>query len=86
MNMAISKEDRERFERQARDLAKIETDDPGTPEQRRAIIEFVSSIRVGRGGEALQPEHDDEEDEFPELEFFRRAESLGMARGSRNRT
>lgn len=76
-DMAISKEDRERFERQASDLAKIETDDPGTPERRKAMLAIINHFRVLLG---FDPFPDENEEDDPELEFNRRADALGMAR------
>lgn len=35
----------------------------------------VNAPSHSRGGEALQPEHNDEESEFPELEILRRAKT-----------
>lgn len=81
--MTISKEERERFERQARSLREIETDSPGTPEQRQRMLELVNYLRVGDGFEPLTEE---DEEEFPELGFFRRAQALGIARIRRKGT
>lgn len=80
--MVISKKERERFERQAHDLAKLETDDQGTPEQRRKMIKLINGLRATAGIEPLLDEEgdDDKKEEFPELGFFRRAVALGMAR------
>ncbi len=77
--MAISKEDRERFEAQACDLEKIETDDPGTVGRRRSLMRIGNYLRESAGIEPL-PYEEGAEEEFPELGFFRRAEALGMAR------
>lgn len=82
--MPVSKEDRDRIERLVRDLERIETDDAGTPEQRRRILAVVNYLRT-RAGEPPFPA-DDEEEDYPELGFYRRARELGMAPIARNGT
>lgn len=82
--MPVSKKDRERFERQVRHLERLETDDPGSPEQRRRMLELINYLR-SKAGEEPFPIEDDEED-YPELGFYRRARELGMAPIARNGT
>lgn len=74
MTARVTPEDRRRFEAQARALREIETDDPGTPADRRRVLDYINQRRVERG---LEPFPDPEEDP-PELEFFRKAEARGM--------
>jgi hypothetical protein len=59
--------------RVARDLADGETDERGTPEQRRAILEEINADRIHHGIEPL-------DDRAPEEGLYDRAKSLGMAR------
>lgn len=72
----MSEADRERMRRQAADLAEADTDDPGTVARRRALLDGVNAMRVSDGAAPFA----DEDEEPPELEFFRRARALGMAR------
>jgi hypothetical protein len=69
----VSERDRVMMARVARDLADGETDDRGTPEQRRVILEEINADRIRHGIEPL-------EDRAPEEGFYDRAKSLGMAR------
>jgi hypothetical protein len=69
----VSERDRVIMARVARDLADGETDERGTPEQRRAILEEINADRIRHGIEPL-------EDRAPEEGFYDRAKSLGMAR------
>ena len=62
--------------RQAQSLAESETDDPGTVAHRRAVLDGLNAMRASDGVEPFA----DEDEEPPELEFFRRARALGMAR------
>jgi hypothetical protein len=69
----VSERDRVIMARVARDLADGETDERGTPEQRRAILEEINADRIDHGIEPL-------DDRAPEEGFYDRAKSLGMAR------
>lgn len=75
--MTVSAADRRKFASLARDLEAIETDDPGTVEQRRALAAIANELRTRAGVEPFP----DEEENPPELEFHRRARSLGMVEG-----
>ena len=75
----VSAADRARFERQAAALAEADTDDPGTPEERRRLLELINTIRIADGSEPFP----DEDQEPYEVVFHRRAKALGMARSSR---
>ncbi len=68
--------DRARMRRQAEDLAALDDELPGSVERRRALLEGINTMRVADGAEPFA----DEDEEPPELEFFRRARALGMAR------
>jgi hypothetical protein len=68
--------DKARMRRQAEDLGAIDTDEPGTVERRRELLEGLNAMRIADGSESFT----DEDEEPPELEFFRRAKALGMAR------
>ena len=72
----MSEADKARMRRQAEDLAAADTDEPGTVERRRALLEGVNTMRTADGSEPFT----DEDEEAPELAFFRRAKALGMAR------
>ena len=54
-------------------LAESETDDRGTPEQRRDLLELINMDRARVGVPAL-------DDRAPEEGLYDRAKSLGMAR------
>lgn len=69
----VSERDKARMARLERDLASGETDERGTPEQRRALLDIVNADRVAHGYEPL-------DDRPPEEGFYERARSLGMAR------
>ena len=62
--------------RLAHDLRAGETDDRGTPEERRRILEFVNDDRIRHGSEPLVYR-------APEEGLYERARSLGMARTDR---
>ncbi len=69
--------DRAKIATLARDLEAIEADDAGTVEQRRALAAIANELRRQAGVEPFP----DEEENPPELEFHRRARSLGMVEG-----
>lgn len=75
----VSATDRDLFARQAAALAAADTDDPGTPEQRRRLLELINAIRIADGSEPFP----DEDQEPYEVVFHRRAKALGMARSAR---
>lgn len=54
----------------------MDTDEPGTVERRRALLDGVNARRIADGSEPFA----DEDEEPPELAFFRRAKALGMDR------
>jgi len=72
----VSDRDRAKMQRLARDLAESESDDRGTPEQRRYILETINADRTSQGREPLV-------DRAPEEGLYERARSLGMARVDR---
>jgi len=69
----VSERDRATIRRLARDLADSETDDRGTPDQRRRTLEMINADRRRQGFAPLT-------DEAPEEGLYERARSLGMAR------
>ena len=71
--MTVSERDRARMRRLAADLAESETDEPGTPEQRRAILAWINERRAEIGAAPLH-------DRAPEEGLYERARSLGMDR------
>lgn len=72
----VSEADKARIRRQAEDLAMLDDDEPGSVERRRALLDGINALRAADGAEPFA----DEDEEPPELEFFRRARALGMAR------
>jgi len=72
----VSDRDRAKMQRLTRDLAQSESDDRGTPEQRRDILETINADRSSQGREPLA-------DRAPEEGLYERARSLGMARVDR---
>jgi hypothetical protein len=80
--MAISDEDKRKFRRQAEDLAKIDDTEPIGVETGREVVAWMNEIRAKDGTPPLELTDADEEDR-PELEFYRRARALGMVRRSR---
>lgn len=68
-----SDRDRAKMRRIGRDLAAGESNDRGTPRQRREILEYINADRARHGAEALV-------DRAPEEGLYDRAASLGMAR------
>jgi hypothetical protein len=71
--MAVSESDRAKMRRLAATLADGETDDRGTPEQRRQLLVMINEDRARIGAPAL-------DDRAPEEGLYDRARSLGMAR------
>jgi hypothetical protein len=71
--MTVSTSDQSKMRTLAITLAESETDDRGTPEQRRALLELINLDRAGVGATAL-------DDRAPEEGLYDRAKSLGMAR------
>jgi hypothetical protein len=69
----VSERDQAMMARVARDLADGETDDRGTPDQRRVILEEINADRIRHEIEPLDAR-------APEEGFYDRAKSLGMAR------
>jgi len=72
----VSDRDRAKMQRLSTDLADGETDDRGTPEQRRRILDSINTDRRRRGLEPLT-------DRAPEEGLYERARTLGMARVDR---
>ncbi len=69
----VSDRDRAKMAQVGRDLAATESDDRGTPEQRRQILDQINADRVEAGRPPL-------DDRAPEEGLYDRARSLGMAR------
>jgi hypothetical protein len=69
----VSDRDRAKMQRLAADLASGETDDRGTPDQRRDLLAVINADRARHGAEPLS-------DRAPEEGLYERARSLGMAR------
>jgi hypothetical protein len=74
--MAVSRSDRERMRRLAELFQEAETDEEPDSEGRRARIEAANRWRLAHGIAELQ---DDDADEPPELELYRRARALGLS-------
>jgi hypothetical protein len=75
--MPVSKRDRERMAFLAKASAELEKETgPASPETRRWMIRFANE---GRAEIGLPPLEEDDE-EPPELEFFRKARARGMLR------
>lgn len=72
----VSDGDRAKMQRLAVDLADGVTDDRGTPEQRRRILDSINADRRRQGLEPLT-------DRAPEEGLYERARTLGMARVDR---
>lgn len=72
----VSDRDRAKMQRLSIDLVDGETDDRGTPEQRRRILDSINADRRRRGLEPLT-------DRAPEEGLYERARTLGMARVDR---
>ena len=71
--MTVSASDKLKMRKLAMALAESETDDRGTPEQRRDLLELINVDRASVGATAL-------DDRAPEEGLYDRAKSLGMAR------
>lgn len=69
----VSERDKAKMRRLADDLTDSETDDRGTPHQRRLLLEHINADRMRQGAEPLV-------DRAPEEGLYERAKSLGMAR------
>ena len=69
----VSDDERAKMSRIGRDLGLGETDDRGTPQQRRQILDEINRSRVDSGLASL-------DDRAPEEGLYDRARSLGMAR------
>lgn len=69
----VSDRDRAKMQRIGRDLAAGETDERGTPEQRRSLLDRINADRADHGITPL-------DDRPPEEGLYERARSLGMAR------
>jgi len=72
----VSDRDRTKMQRLSIDLTDGETDDRGTPEQRRRILDSINADRRRQGLEPLT-------DRAPEEGLYERARTLGMARVDR---
>jgi hypothetical protein len=76
-HMPVSKRDHERMAFLAKASAELEKETgPASPEFRRWVIRFVNPHRAEIG----LPPLEEDDDEPPELEFFRRARARGMLR------
>jgi hypothetical protein len=73
LRFVVNARDAAKMQRIGRDLAAGETDQRGTPEQRRTLLEFINADRARHGLEPL-------DDRAPEEGIYGRARSLGMAR------
>ena len=69
----VSEQDKAKMRRLASDLADGESDDRGTPDQRRLILACINADRHEQGLPKL-------DDRAPEEGLYERARSLGMAR------
>jgi len=72
----VSDRDRAKMQRLIIDLVDGETDDRGTPQQRRRILDSINADRRRQGLEPLT-------DRAPEEGLYERARTLGMARVDR---
>ena len=71
--MTVSASDKLKMRKLAMALAESETEDRGTPAQRRDLLELINVDRARVGATAL-------DDRAPEEGLYDRAKSLGMAR------
>lgn len=71
--MTVSDADRSKMRRIAADLEAGESDERGTPAQRRSLLEWINADRATIGAAPL-------DDRAPEEGLYERAKSLGMAR------
>jgi len=76
--MAVSPEDRARWDRQVAALREAETESRGSPEWRAEVFRAANAWRATHGIPPLL----DEFDNIPEAELHRRAEHLGLLRRS----
>ncbi|MBI2709988.1 MAG: hypothetical protein HYX34_09870 [Actinobacteria bacterium] len=72
--MAVSPEDRARWERQVAGLRTMETDDEGTPEWQAAMVRAENARPARVGAPALKEWWE----EPPEAQLHQRAKALGM--------
>jgi hypothetical protein len=72
--VTVSDADRKKMASITRDLALAETDEEPPPDRRREIIAWANERRTRQGMPVLV---DEEKDEPPEEEFYRRARALG---------
>lgn len=72
--MAVSPEDRAKWDRQVAALREAETEERPSEEVRQARI---AEANRGRAEQGITPLRDEYEDP-PEMEFFRRAKRLGL--------
>ena len=77
--MAVSAEDRRRWERQVAGLREMENDDEGTPEWRRSVEEAANRRRAARGIPPLKEWWE----EKTEPEFYKLARARGLLRSVR---
>lgn len=75
-DMAVSGEDRRRWERQVAHLREIENDDEGTPEWQQSVHDAANRWRARHGISPLREWWEDES----EIEFYERARALGLLR------
>jgi len=78
--MAVSPEDRAKWDRQVAALREIETESPSRPAVRAARIADANRWRESHG---IPPLADEAEEYPPEMEFFERARRLGLLKKSR---
>lgn len=72
----VSERDKAKMDRLGRDLAAGESNERGTPEQRRALLDHINADREQHQIPTLT-------DRAPEEGLYERARSLGMARVDR---
>lgn len=72
--MAVSPEDRAKWDRQVAALREAETEERPSEAVRQARIATTNRWRADHGMAPLRDEFEDP----PEMEFFRRAERLGL--------
>lgn len=72
----VSERDKAKMDRLGRDLAAGESNERGTPEQRRALLDHINADREQHQIPRLT-------DRAPEEGLYERARSLGMARVDR---
>lgn len=77
--MAISAEDRKKWDRQVAGLREAETEQRPSPERRRVIIAEANLWRAAHGIPPLRGEFDD----IPEEGLYERARRLGLLKSGR---